>query len=102
MQNNPHKQDVIQELRGKRRDVPGLYEEADVSNEPRIVPGVVTDCICLNVRKQPDIHADVAVVIDALTNVCVDLNTSTEDFYRVTTSDGVEGYCMKKYISLSK
>ena len=93
MQNNPHKQDIIQELRGKRRDIP---------DEPRIVPGVVTDCICLNVRKQPDIHADVAVVIDALTNVCVDLNTSTEDFYRVTTSDGVGGYCMKKYISLSK
>lgn len=102
MQNNPHKQDVIQELRGKRRDIPGLYEEANVSDEPRIVPGVVTDCLYLNVRKLPDITADVAVVIDALTLVCVDLDASTEDFYKVCTSDGVEGFCMRKYIALSK
>ena len=49
-----------------------------------------------------DIHADVAVVIDALTQVCVDLDASTEDFYKVTTSDGIEGFCMRKYIALPK
>ena len=52
--------------------------------------------------KLPDITADVAVVIDALTLVCVDLDASTEDFYKVRTSDGVEGFCMRKYIALSK
>lgn len=52
--------------------------------------------------KLPDINADVAVVIDALTRVCVDLDASTEDFYKVRTSDGVEGFCMRKYIALSK
>ena len=71
MQNNPRKQDISQELRNKRQDV-------------------------------PDIHSDVAVVIDALTQVCVDLDASTEDFYKVTTSDGIEGFCMRKYIALSK
>lgn len=71
MQNNPRKQDIIQELRGKRQEL-------------------------------PDINADVAVVIDALTQVCVDLDASTEDFYKVRTSDGVEGFCMRKYIALCK
>lgn len=96
MQNNPHKQDIIQELRGKRQDVTELCTQAEAVNEPH------TGCLYLNVRKLPDINADVAVVIDALTQVCVDLDASTEDFYKVRTSDGVEGFCMRKYIAFSK
>ena len=102
MQNNPHKQDIIQELRGKRQDVPELCTEAEAVNEPHTDFGIVTDCLYLNVRKRPDINADVAVVIDALTQVVVDLDASTEDFYKVSTSDGAEGFCMRKYIALSK
>ena len=102
MQNNPRKQGIIQELRSKRQDVPELCTEAEAVNDPHTDFGIVTDCLYLNVRKLPDINADVAVVIDALTQVCVDLDASTEDFYKVTTSDGIEGFCMRKYIALSK
>lgn len=102
MQNNPRKQDIIQELRDKRQDVTELCTEAEAVNEPYTGSGIVMDCLYLNVRKLPDINADVAVVIDALTQVCVDLDASTEDFYKVRTSDGVEGFCMRKYIALSK
>lgn len=94
MQNNPRKQDIIQELRDKRQDVTELCTEAEAV--------IVTNCLYLNVRKLPDINADVAVVIDALTQVCVDFDASTEDFYKVRTSDGGEGFCMRKYIALSK
>ena len=66
MQNNPRKQDIIQELRGKRQDVTELCTEAEAVNEPHTGSGIVTDCLYLNVRKLPDINADVAVVIDAL------------------------------------
>lgn len=102
MQNNPRKQDIIQELRSKHQDTRGLCSEMEAVEEPHTVSGIVTNCICLNVRKQPDIHADVAVVIDALTQVSVDLDASTEDFYKVTTSDGADGFCMRKYIALAK
>lgn len=102
MQNNPRKQDIIQELRSKRQDVPELCTEAEAVDEPHTDFGIVTNCLYLNVRKRPDINADVAVVIDALTQVVVDLDASTEDFYKVATSDGVEGFCMRKYIALSK
>lgn len=102
MQNNPRKQDIIQELRSKRQDVPELCTEAEAVNEPHTDFGIVTNCLYLNVRKRPDINADVAVVIDALTQVVVDLDASTEDFYKVSTSDGAEGFCMRKYIALAK
>lgn len=49
MQNNPRKQDIIQELRGKRQDVTELCTEAEAVNEPHTGSGIVTDCLYLNV-----------------------------------------------------
>ena len=49
MQNNPRKQDIIQELRGKRQDVTEFCTEAEAVNEPHIGSGIVTDCLYLNV-----------------------------------------------------
>lgn len=102
MQNNPHKQDIIQELRGKRQDVTELCTEAEAVNDDRN--------ICVDVRQLTHIQIETVRnnagasmrLIDALTQVCVDLDASTEDFYKVRTSDGVEGFCMRKYIALSK
>ena len=34
--------------------------------------------------------------------VVVDLDESTEDFYKVICEDGVEGYCMKDYIEIAE
>lgn len=64
------------------------------------VPGMVTDCLKLNVRKNPSTDAEVLTIVDALSNVMVDMDTSTDAFYKVCTETGVEGYCMKKYIVL--
>ena len=102
MQNNPRKQDIIQELRDKRQDVTELCTEAEAVNEPHTGSGIVTDCLYLNVRKLPDINADLRQRVNDDRNICVDLDASTEDFYKVRTSDGVEGFCMRKYIALSK
>ena len=45
MQNNPRKQDIIQELRDKRQDVTELCTEAEAVNEPHNGSGIVTDCL---------------------------------------------------------
>ena len=42
MQNNPRKQDIIQELRGKRQDVTELCTEAEAVNEPHTGSGTVS------------------------------------------------------------
>ena len=41
-------------------------------------------------------------VIDCLSQVDVDLDGSTKDFCKVRTPDGIEGFCMKKYIQLRR
>lgn len=65
------------------------------------VPGMVTNCLKLNVRKAPSADAEILTIIDAFSNVMVDISTSSDAFYKVCTGTGVEGYCMKEYISLS-
>lgn len=64
--------------------------------------GVVTDCLKLNVRKEPSLDADILCEITALSSVVVEEDKSTADFYKVCTEAGIEGYCMKKYIAVQQ
>lgn len=64
------------------------------------IRGVVTDCRYLNVREAPDQDAAVLTTIKALSEVLIDEPESTEDFYKVYTETGIEGYCMKKFIAV--
>lgn len=62
--------------------------------------GEVIDCYKLNVRKKPNIKANVITEIAKGTKVIVDVDGSAKDWYKVTVSAGVEGFCMKKFIKL--
>lgn len=62
--------------------------------------GVVVDCLKLNVREAPDPQAEIVCVIDASTNLMIDEAESTEEFYKVCTESGAEGFCMKKFIKI--
>ena len=64
------------------------------------VGGVVIDCAKLNIRKQPNKDAVVVTVIPVNSEVIIDLENSTEDFYKVCSVIGIEGYCMKQYIEI--
>lgn len=77
-------------------------EVADEIVEQVVEPkhGIVTDCNRLNVRKEPDAKAEIAIVIDAATDLTIFEEESTEDFYKVRTADGVEGYCMKRFVTI--
>ena len=75
-----------------------------VTPTPEIEPenteflGVVTECAKLNVRKEPSMDADVVTVLLIGAEVMVDKALSTEEFYKITTETGVEGYCKKDFI----
>lgn len=77
--------------------------EEPVVEEPvtKTVTGTVVDCARLNVRKDPSATAPVLCMLNESTEVIVDEDNSTEDFYKVCTATGVEGYCMKDFILLS-
>ena len=75
-----------------------VVEEA--SDDEILDIGVVTDCLKLNVRKQPSKDAEVLKTIDALTEVVI--LKEVNDFYEVALKTGESGYCMKKYIAINK
>lgn len=77
-------------------------EETEVVCEEKVsVIGVVVNCQKLRVRSEASADTDNTIaVLDALSEVTVDEDASTEDFYKVCTAAGMEGFCMKKFIAL--
>lgn len=67
--------------------------------EPENVTGKVANCAKLNVRAKADATADVICVLDAATEVTIDVEKSTKEWFKVCTVNGVEGYCMRKFIT---
>lgn len=68
---------------------------------PEIVVGVVVDCTKLNVRAKAKVTAEVVCVLDAASEVKIDVAKSTKDWFKVCTASGVEGYCMRKFVKAS-
>lgn len=78
-----------------------IIKEENIKEEvKRTVKGKVIDCTRLNVRKRPNKDSEVTCIIDVDSIVEINENKSNDEWYRVTTDNGVYGYCMKKYISL--
>lgn len=108
MHNNSQK--LENEARGRRAemkpvdDAVNISEEAvtNIVKESAPVSGIVVNCLKLNVRREPKVDGEIITTIPALTEVIIDSDASGRDFYKVYTSDGVEGFCMKKYIAFKQ
>lgn len=81
-------------------DVAPVEEPVNVENSVPNVRGTVVGCAKLNVRVAPRSDADVVCVIDKNTEVVVDTDESTDGFYKVFLSSGIEGFCMKEFIEI--
>ena len=89
-----------------------VVEEMVAEPEPEVVPeepetepeapqrktGRVFNCAKLNVRQEPKATASVVCEISCHTEVEIDEEESTDDFYKIYTASGIEGFCMKSYI----
>lgn len=77
-------------------------ERSSAPSGNNTVRGVVTGCSHMRIRDEPSHEAQVIFMVPALTEVEVDLEKSTDYFYKVRTPAGIEGFCMKRYISLPR
>lgn len=69
--------------------------------ESKTVKGTVTNCAKLNVREQMNAKATVLCVLTASSKVDVIADEVHGEWYHVFTDSGVEGFCMKKYITIN-
>lgn len=77
-----------------------IVEESQEVEEAVPTVGFVDNCERLRVRKESNVDSEELCIINKLSEVVIDLDNSTDYFYKVTTSEGVEGYCMKKFITI--
>lgn len=75
---------------------PAIKPAIETAPAPKI--GRVFGCTSLNVRKAPKTNATVICTINCHAEVEIDELESTDDFYKICTASGIEGYCMKKFI----
>lgn len=81
--------------------VPGIelvHETVDTKPVPTTVAGMVVGCARLNVRAEASLFADVVCVLNAQSEIEIDVNKSDKDWFYVCTATGIEGYCMRKFV----
>lgn len=62
------------------------------------VVGTVVDCAKLNVRVEPSVDGGVLCVLPVKTEITINVAKSTDEWFNICTANGVEGYCMKKFV----
>jgi hypothetical protein len=78
---------------------PKLVEESvSTTPVPTKVSGTVAGCAKLNVRSDASLFADVVCTLDVMSEMIIDINKSTKDWFYVCTATGIEGYCMRKFV----
>lgn len=74
-------------------------ETTTESNSGAVAKGIVAKCAKLNVRSKPSTDGDVVVVLEAGDKVSIDVDKSTDEWFKICTEKGVKGFCMKKFVS---
>lgn len=86
--------------KGEPVDVETPVETVDeVEMEP--VYGVVSYCVKLNIREAPTRDSAVICSVDSDTKLLIDPAKSTDEWLNVYLPEGIEGFCMKKFVIIT-
>ena len=62
--------------------------------------GVVSNCERLNIRKAPVVGPNVVEVVNVASELKIIDSMSNDEWLEVCTASGINGYCMKKFVSI--
>ena len=103
---NPVVEEPVVEVTETVEEIEEVVEAAveEVAEEPVAAPaplvGVVAGCERLNIRVKPDITASKVSEVKVGTVLMIETAESTDEWYKIYTEAGVEGFCMKKFVEL--
>lgn len=72
----------------------------DEANSEELNTGIVTGCVCLNVRQEPSVNSTVLCTVPVTTKLMVDVKKSNLSWFHVYTESGIEGFCMKRFVNV--
>ena len=97
------KQEVIENQESlKKVDEPATIQNLEPSKPAEPIIGIVANCVRLNVRETPIITAKILSEVDVNSKLMIDETESTEEWFKIYTETGIEGFCMKKFVRISK
>ena len=92
--------DVTEEMEEEIAEV-NEPEEATKEADSTVV-GYVSGCFKLNIREEGYLGANVVCVVPEKTALLIEVAESNDEWYKVYTETGMEGFCMKQYVTLSE
>ena len=60
------------------------------------------NCLRLHVHSEPSTDSDIVCKLRYLTELVIDMDNSTEDFYKIYTAIGAEGFCQKGLVTIKQ
>ena len=96
--------DVTEEV---EEEIAEVNESEEVTKEATkeadsTVVGYVSGCLKLNIREDGYLGANVVCVVPEKTALLIEVAESNDEWYKVYTETGMEGFCMKQYVTLSE
>lgn len=64
------------------------------------MPTGFVNCLRLHVHSEPSTDSDIVCKLRYLTELVIDMDNSTEDFYKIYTAIGAEGFCQKDLVTI--
>ena len=89
-------EEVTEEVTEPEVIVPSI--ENNVENNE--VKGKVSGFENLYVRKEASKDSEPVGIVTDKDDISIDITHSTDDFYKVITSNGLEGYCVKEFVKI--
>lgn len=90
------KEEVAEAVAEESAVEPVVEEKAEVES----LIGMVSGCKLLNIRKKPTVESEAVAVVSVDTLLMIDPSKSKKEWYKVYTEAGVEGFCMKKFVTI--
>lgn len=85
-----------------KEDAP-VVEPTEAIEEVEATPvdfGVVANCVRLAIREKADKSGELVCVVNAGVELEINKSYKNKTWYKVTTKDGKEGFCMKEFVTI--
>lgn len=64
------------------------------------MPVGVANCLRLHIHSEPSTDSEIVCKVRYSTELAIDLDSSTEDFYKIYTAIGAEGFCQRDLVTI--
>ena len=89
-------EEVTEEVTDQEVIVPSIDNNVE-NNE---IIGKINGFKKLYVRKEASKDSEPVGIVTDKDDISIDITHSTDDFYKVITSNGLEGYCVKEFVKI--